>query len=81
MIPTGTDAQQVQPKHKRALDGPLDDVRDYPAHVCPGQHCIGRVGIIRHDHPNVQHGHRYTVAPVHPLTPEQAAAADRAWTR
>lgn len=72
MIPIGTPAQQVRPKHRCSADDIDVDTRDYPDHVCPGQHCLGRRKALTG---HVLHGHRHTDHPVHTLTPAQAAAA------
>lgn len=61
-----------EPKHKATQHGlglaSALEVRDYPIHVCPGQHCAGRAHLI-------EHGHRHTDYPVHTLTPAQVDAA------
>lgn len=72
MIPIGTPGQQVEPKHARAQYNALTEKRDYAHYVCPGQHCAGRMRV---------HEHRHTFYAVHTLSPAQAEAADRVWTR
>lgn len=56
VLDTGTD-QMVE----------ATDVRDYPDHVCPGQHCRGR---------RVVHWHRFTTTAVHTLSRAQAARVE-----